>query len=69
MTNKEFIEMYTTRASVLAEINHVLEDNVMTKDELLDELLLVMTMDELKENWEYIKRVWEIGVPDDAGSA
>ena len=52
--------MYTTKAGVLGEINNVLDNELMSKEQLLDEMLGAMTADELKENWEYIKRNWEI---------
>ena len=52
--------MYTTKAGILGEINNVLDNEIMSAEQLLDELLGAMTIDELKENWEYIKRNWEI---------
>ena len=52
--------MYTTKAGVLAEINYVLDNELMSKEQLLDELLGAMTIDELLENWEFIKGNWEI---------
>ena len=49
-----------TKASVMGEINHVLDNEIMSAEQLLDEMLGAMTIDELKENWDYIKRNWEI---------
>ena len=54
------IEMYTTKAGILGEINIVLDNEVMTAEQLLDELLGAMTIDELKENWDYIKQNWDL---------
>ena len=52
--------MYTTKAGILGEINHVLDNELMTAEQLLDELLGAMTIDELKENWDYIKQNWDL---------
>lgn len=49
-----------TKAGILCEIYNVLDNALMSKDQLLYELMGAMTTDELKENWEYIKRNWEI---------
>ena len=53
-------EMEYTKAGVLAEINDVLDNEIMSSEQLLGELLGAMTDVELKENWDYIKRMWEI---------
>ena len=50
--------MEYTKASVLAEINEVLDNEILTSEQLLGELLGAMTDVELKENWDYIKRMW-----------
>ena len=52
--------MEFTKAGVLGEIYNVLDNEIMSAEMLLDEMLGAMTADELKENWEYIKRNWEI---------
>jgi hypothetical protein len=48
------------REHVLGEINEVLDNEIMTAEQLLGELLLSMETPELRENWEFIKRNWEI---------
>ena len=48
------------REHVLGEINDVLDNEIMTPEQLLGELLLSMETPELRENWEFIKRNWEI---------
>ena len=48
------------REPVLGEINEVLANEIMTAEQLLGELLLSMETPELRENWEFIKRNWEI---------
>ena len=48
------------REHVLGEINEVLDNEIMTPEQLLGELLLSMETPELRENWEFIKRNWEI---------
>ena len=50
--------MEYTKAGVLAEINDVLDNEIMSSEQLLGELLGAMTDVELKENWDYIKRMW-----------
>ncbi len=52
--------MEYTKAGVLAEINDVLDNEIMSSEQLLGELLGAMTDVELKENWDYIKRMWVI---------
>ena len=49
--------MEYTKAGVLAEINDVLDNEIMSSEQLLGELLGAMTDVELKENWDYIKRM------------
>ena len=46
------------REHVLGEINEVLDNEIMTAEQLLGELLLSMETPELRENWELIKRNW-----------
>ncbi len=53
-------EMEYTKAGVLAEINIVLDNEIMTAEQLLDELMGAMTNVELKENWDYIKQNWDL---------
>jgi len=48
------------RTAVLSEINDVLDNEIMTAEQLLGELLLSMEANELNENWDHIKRNWEI---------
>ena len=52
--------MYTTKAGILGEINIVLDNELMTAEQLLDEILGAMTNVELKENWDYIKQNWDL---------
>ena len=40
------------REHVLGEINEVLDNEIMTAEQLLGELLLSMETPELRENWE-----------------
>ena len=51
-----------TKASVLAQINVVLDNELMSSEQLLGELLGAITDVELKENWDYIKQNWEIKI-------
>ena len=48
---------FSTAAS---EINVVLDNEIMTAEQLLDELMGAMTNVELKENWDYIKQNWDL---------
>ncbi len=52
--------MEYTKAGVLAEINIVLDNEIMTAEQLRDELMGAMTNVELKENWDYIKQNWDL---------
>ena len=45
-----------------SEINIVLDNEIMTAEQILQEMMLSMTTQELKENWDYIKRNWEIEI-------
>ena len=56
--------MEYTKAGVLAEINIVLDNEIMTAEQLLDELMGAMTNVELKENWEWVKQNWDINDED-----
>ncbi len=56
----EFAHKAFTKAGVLGEINYVLDNEIMSAEQLLGELLGAMTDVELKENWDYIKSNWEI---------
>jgi len=63
---------YMDRADISDEIDEVLENGLMSKGQLLDELLAAMETPEIRENWEYIKRCHELdkalyGDPDDDG--
>lgn len=48
------------RTAVLSEINDVLDNHIMTAEQILGELLGAMEVSELNENWDHIKRSWEI---------
>ena len=48
---------FSTAAS---EINVVLDNEIMTAEQILQEMILSMTTQELKENWEHIKQNWEL---------
>ena len=48
---------FSTGAS---EINVVLDNEIMTAEQILQEMMLSMTTQELKENWEHIKQNWEL---------
>ncbi len=54
------MNMEFTKAGVLAEVNQALDNGLITEEQLLNELLLGMTNVELKDNWEWIKRNWDI---------
>ncbi len=54
--------MEFTKASVLDEVNDALDNGLISEAQLLNELLLGMTNVELKENWEWVKRNWEIEI-------
>ena len=54
--------MEFTKAGVLAEVNQALDNGLISPEQLLNELLLGMTNVELKENWEWVKRNWEIEI-------
>ena len=43
-----------------SEINIVLDNEIMTAEQILQEMILSMTTQELKENWEHIKQNWEL---------
>ena len=45
-----------------SEINIVLDNEIMTAEQILQEMMLSMTTQGLKENWDYIKRNWEIEI-------
>ena len=45
-----------------SEINIVLDNEIMTAEQILQEMMLSMTTQELKENWDYIKQNWEIEI-------
>ena len=59
LTNRERTNM-NVRSDVLGEINDVLDNEIMTAEQLLGELLGAMTTDELNENWDYIKKNWAL---------
>lgn len=59
LTNRERINM-NVRTAVLSEINDVLDNHIMTAEQILGELLGAMEVSELNENWDHIKRSWEI---------
>ena len=56
--------MEFTKAGVLAEVNQALDNGLISPEQLLNELLLGMTNVELKENWEWVKRNWDINDED-----
>ncbi len=56
--------MEFTKAGVLAEVNQALDNGLITEEQLLNELLLGMTNVELKDNWEWVKRNWDIDDED-----
>ena len=43
-----------------SEINVVLDNEIMTAEQILQEMMLSMTTQELKENWEHIKQNWDL---------
>ena len=43
-----------------SEINVVLDNEIMTAEQILQEMMLSMTTQELKENWDHIKQNWDI---------
>lgn len=50
----------TERGELLDEIDMVLGNGIMSKEELLAALLGAMETPEIRENWEYIKRCHEL---------
>ena len=48
------------RDNALSEINAVLDNKIMTAEQLVQELMMSMSTVELNENWDYIKRMWDI---------
>lgn len=48
------------RDNALSEINAVLDNEIMTAEQLVQELMMSMSTVELNENWDYIKRMWDI---------
>ncbi len=58
------MNMEFTKAGVLAEVNQALDNGLITEEQLLNELLLGMTNVELKDNWEWVKRNWDIDDED-----
>ena len=62
LTNRERTNM-EERATVLGEINDILDNGFMTAEQILGELLLAMSTQELNENWDHVKRMndwWNI---------
>jgi hypothetical protein len=64
--------IHIDRADISDEIDEVLANGLMSKGQLLDELLAAMETHEIRENWEYIKRCHELdealyGNPEDDG--
>ena len=62
----------TERGELLDEIDMVLGNGIMSKEELLAALLGAMETPEIRENWEYIKRCHDLddllyGKPEDQG--
>ena len=62
----------TEREELLDEIDMVLGNGIMSKEELLAALLGAMETPEIRENWEYIKRCHDLddllhGKPEDQG--
>jgi hypothetical protein len=60
------------RANLSYEIAEVLELGLMSKGQLLVELLAAMSTPEIRENWEHIKACHELddllyGKPEDEG--
>ena len=47
-------------STAASEINVVLDNEIMTAEQILQEMMLSMTTQELKENWEHIKQNWEL---------
>ena len=60
LTNRERTNMDFGRDNALSEINDVLDNEIMTAEQLLGELMLSMGTQELKENWDHIKRMWDL---------
>ncbi len=54
------MDMDFGRDNALDEINAVLDNEIMTAEQLLQEMMLSMTTQELKENWDHIKQNWDI---------
>lgn len=54
------MDMDFGRDNALCEINDVLDNEIMTAEQILQEMMMSMTTQELKENWEHIKQQWDI---------
>ena len=54
------MDMDFGRDNALSEINEVLDNEIMTAEQLLGELMQAMSTQELNENWEHIKQHWDI---------
>lgn len=56
------MDFMNDRLDIFEQIDHVVESGQATRRLLLEELLTAMTTPELKENWDYIKQMWEFDV-------
>ena len=64
VNNMEYFDrIMSERDDLLGEIDEVLDDNIMSHKELLYGLLRSMETAEIRENWNYIKRMHEIEIP------
>jgi hypothetical protein len=64
VNNMEYFDrIMSERDDLLSEIDDVLDDNIMSHKELLYGLLRSMETAEIRENWNYIKRMHEIEIP------
>ena len=62
LTNTERKNMERAFSTVVGEINDVLDNEIMTAEQILGELLMAMSTKELNENWDFIKQNWEIEI-------
>jgi hypothetical protein len=52
--------MMTERAHLQAEIQDILDNQIMSHEQLLDAFLAAMETPEIRENWQFIKKCHEL---------
>jgi len=59
MTSKK-TEFTGLRSQIYDEIDEVLNSGVMTAQQMLDEVICGMSVDDLSDHWDDLKRNWEL---------